>query len=414
MTEVLPFKAIMFNPERVRPGDVLCPPYDVISEDLREALYQRSPYNFVRIDFGRPLPEDNPNNNVYTRARGFLNEWLSEGILVEAPWETYYIYEVEYEHQGRPVRMTGLFGRVKITELCQGVFPHEATHSKPKKDRLELMKHCRANLSPIFSIYNAPERSFRALFDDYRKTSPYMEAEDLNGFVHRLWVLRQEDVPLVREALTEVNIYIADGHHRYEVALEYKRLMEKNNPNHTGTEPYNYVLMFLVNIADGGLTILPTHRLVRQLPANSPEEAIGALKEYFDVRVIERREHLVEEISREAHLIGMALRDDPRGFVLKYQRGDLSHIEEPLRRLDVTVLHELIFKKVYNIESVEYEMDPDVVLKKLERENYRAGFFLRPTAVEEVEEVALQCLRMPPKSTYFYPKLLTGFVINPL
>ncbi|RME68049.1 MAG: DUF1015 domain-containing protein [Nitrospirae bacterium] len=413
MTEVLPFKAIMYNTERVNATEVVCPPYDVIDEPLRDALYEKSPYNFVRIDFGKPTPQDTEENNVYIRSRDLLNEWLNEGVLIRHPVETYYIYEVQYEYQGRPVTMTGLMGRVRITELCEGVFPHEATHSKPKKDRLELMKHCRANLSPIFSLYNKPERSLQELFKKYRNTPPYMVAEDLNGFVHRMWVVEAQDAIEIQDALRDVNIYIADGHHRYEVALEYKKMMQKANPSHTGNEPYNFVLMYLVNISDGGLTILPTHRLVREMPVKSAVEALEALRPYFEITEIPRREKILEEILKEAHLIGMALKDDPKGYILRYKGGDLSHLEEPLRKLDVTVLHELIFKKVYNIDSVQYEMDPEVVLKRL-KEGFGAGFFLRPTSVEEVEAVALQCLRMPPKSTYFYPKLLTGFVINPL
>jgi uncharacterized protein (DUF1015 family) len=413
MTEVLPFKAIMFNPERVNPDEVVCPPYDVIDDSLRDSLYQRSPYNFVRIDFGKPLPEDNDENNVYTRASGLLSKWLEEGILRQQPTETYYVYEVQYEFQRKPVTMTGLFGRVKITELCEGVFPHEATHSKPKKDRLELMRHCRANLSPIFSIYNNPERPFMDLFERCRQLPPYLQAKDLDGFLHRLWIVDDKDVPTIRQVLKDTSIYIADGHHRYEVALEYKKLMEKQNPNHNGTEPYNYVLMYLVNISDGGLTVLPTHRLVPEMPLKDTEEVLKALRPYFEIRQIDTRQSLLEAISEEQHLIGMALRQDPRGYVLRHRGGDLSHLPGPLRKLDVTVLHELIFKKVYNIQRVEYEMDAGVVLKRLE-EGYDACFLLRPTAVEEVEEVALECLRMPPKSTYFYPKLLTGFVINPL
>ncbi len=414
MTEVLPFKAIMFNPKRVDPDEVVCPPYDVIDEPLREDLYQRSPYNFVRIDFGKPQPGDNNQDNVYTRASALLNQWLTEGVLQQHPSETYYIYQVQYKLQGAPVVMTGLFGRVRITELCEGVFPHEATHSKPKKDRLELMKHCRANLSPIFSVYNAPDRPLDGLFQRYTANKPYMQAHDLDGFVHRFWIVEtEEDISFIKQALQGKNIYIADGHHRYEVALEYKKLMEKTNPGHTGTEPYNYVLMYLVNISDGGLTVLPTHRLVPEMPVKAPEDALKALEPYFQVREVPTRDAVVGAISEEPHLIGMVLKQSPKGYVLKHQKGDLEELPPPLRRLDVTVLHELIFKKVYNIQRVEYEMDPGVVLKRLQ-EGYEAGFFLRPTALEEVEEVASECLRMPPKSTYFYPKLLTGFVINPL
>jgi len=412
-TEVLPFKAIMFNPERVIAEDVVCPPYDVISEDMRELLYNRSPYNFVRVDYGKPTPHDSEQDNPYSRARELLNRWLQEGILKQHSFDTYYIYEVQYKLHNEKISMTGIFGRVKITELCEGVFPHEATHSKPKKDRLELMKHCKANLSPIFSIYNKPDSPLGRVFTQYKKQPPYLQARDFDGFLHRLWVVEQKDIHLIRDTLKDVNIYIADGHHRYEVALEYKKLMQRNNPKHTGQEPYNYVLMYLVNITDGGLTVLPTHRLVPEMPVKQTEAVIDALRAYFEIAQVRDRSSILDAIAKEPHLIGMALRQEQRGYILKHIKGDLTHLPAALRKLDVTVLHELIFKKVYNIQRIEYEMDPKVVLKRLE-EGYDAAFFLRPTDVKEVEEVALECLRMPPKSTYFYPKLLTGFVINPL
>ncbi|NOX19810.1 MAG: DUF1015 domain-containing protein [Nitrospirae bacterium] len=169
MTEVQPFRAIIYNTDRVKGDEVVSPPYDVISEELKENLYARSPFNIVRIDFGKVYNTDNDLENRYTRAKNYLDEWLTKGILKETSTEAYYLYEVKYRKDNKDISMKGIFGRVRLTELCKGVYPHEATHSKPKADRLNLMKYCKANLSPIFSIYRSQKRDHHKVFDKYLK-----------------------------------------------------------------------------------------------------------------------------------------------------------------------------------------------------------------------------------------------------
>jgi uncharacterized protein (DUF1015 family) len=415
MPEVLPFKGIIYNSEKVKGEEVVSPPYDIITAEMKEELYQKSPYNMVRIDFGKDYEDDNDSNNRYTRAAEYLQEWLKEGILLYTNREAYYLYEVGYSVRGEPRLMRGIFGRVRITELCEGVYPHEATHSKPKTDRLNLLRYCRANLSPIFSIYNKPNMEIKDILKRYTDRPPYMEAIDSDGFKHRMWIIQDEvDVQSIKEMLRDIPIYIADGHHRYETALQYMKERLKTNPSHSGQEPYNYVLMYLVNIADGGLTILPTHRLVKGLGGLETEKLLSPLRRFFDIVTVGTKETVVEIMRHHRGVIGLALRNERNGFLLTYKGGDLSEIKEPLRGLEVTILHELILKKVYNIKEVDFEMDPLVAIRRMEKEGYDGVFFLNPTRVKDVEEVALNCLRMPPKSTYFYPKILTGFVINPL
>ncbi len=415
MPEVLPFKGIIYSSEKVKGEEVVSPPYDIITPDMKEELYQRSPYNVVRIDFGKDYEGDNETNNRYTRAAEYLKKWLEEGILLYTDEEAYYLYEVEYAVRGERRLMRGIFGRARITELCEGVYPHEATHSKPKTDRLNILRYCKANLSPIFSIYNRPNIEIRDIFNKYAALSPYMEAFDSDGFKHRMWIIQdRSDVQRIREALRDITIYIADGHHRYETALQYMKERISTNPSHSGQEPYNYVLMYLVNIADGGITILPTHRLVKGLAGLETGELLNPLKKFFDIVTVDTKDAVVEIMKHHKGAIGLALRDERKGFLLTYKGGDLSEIKGPLRGLEVTILHELIFKKVYNIKEIDFEMDPVVAIRRMEKEGYDGVFFLNPTRIKDVEEVALNCLRMPPKSTYFYPKILTGFVINPL
>ncbi len=418
MTEVLPFRGVLYNRERFSGDEVVSPPYDIITPEMKDLLYSKSPYNFVRIDFGKDLPGDNDEENRYSRSLSFFQEWLEEGVLLQSEKPCFYLGEVRYTLRGQEKVMRGLFGRVRITDLCEGVYPHEETHSKPKADRLNLMRACNANLSPIFSVYNAPEVKSRELFERISTRSPYLEAHDPDGALHRLWVINdQKDIDYLREKLSDIAIYIADGHHRYETALDFRNEMMRKNPSHTGEEPYNFVLMYLVNIHDGGLSILPTHRLLRclSLQGPDPEETIlDRIKHHFEIRRVEDPSGIIEEIEAEEHAMGLYLNGLEHGFVLRHNGADLPDIPAPLRSLDVTVLHELIIGELFPSSELAFEMDPELTLRKVKGGEYQAAFFLRPTSLEEVERVSLECLRMPPKSTYFYPKVLTGLVVNRL
>lgn len=427
MTETLPFRGILYDTSRVRGDNVVAPPYDIITPEMKEALYSRDTYNIVKIDFGKDMDGDEASTNRYSRAHDYLNEWLYEGILTDADKPAYYLYEVDYSTGGEKKRMRGIFASVKITELCKGIYPHEATHSKPKADRLNLMRYCNANTSPIFSIYTGRGSNKKEIFERTASTPPYMSASDLDGAVHSMWIIDDsDDVEKIREELLGLPIYIADGHHRYETAMAYQSEMQEKNPAHTGDEAYNYVMMYLVDTEDGGLTILPTHRLLKDDPGEddspggkldpekSAEKLLKSLKPYFEIMPLDQSKSIVSEISRHDHAIGLAIHGMEKHFLLVHKGGALDEIPEPIRELDVAILHEVVLNKVHTKQKVEYEMDPDLTLRKVRDGEYRAAFFLNPTRTEDVEMVARKCLRMPPKSTYFYPKILTGFVINRL
>lgn len=411
MAEVIPFKGILYNTAKVLGSDVVAPPYDIITPELRKSLHEKSPYNIVKIDYGEEYPGDNETENKYTRAAHYLNLWLTEGPLTKSGKACFYAYEMKYKTGGKDKKLFGLFGLVKLEELGKGVYPHEKTHSKPKADRLSLMTACRANTSPIFSIYNSPEKKASGVIETTITTEPYMEAKDLDGAVHRLWLIENdEDINTIEQDLKGKAIFIADGHHRYETALEYQRIIKQESPQGTGTEQYNYVMMFLANIADGGLTILPTHRVVR----HTGEDVIEILKKYFKVTSLSRHDDVVDAIRGEAHTFGLYLKEADEQYVLKYSGEGLKEMAPVLKYLDVTILHDLIFKDLLNVSDILYEMDPATAKIKASEGIYNAVFFLNPTKVEDVERVALSSLRMPPKSTYFYPKIMTGFVINSL
>ncbi|MCX7792913.1 MAG: DUF1015 domain-containing protein [Thermodesulfovibrionales bacterium] len=410
MAEIRPFKAVLFNPGRVNMADVVAPPYDVVSEDQRERLYNKTPYNILHVDYGREMPGDSEYSNKYTRARDLLKSWLTSGILITAEKPAFYAYQIDYQVHGKNKTLTGFMALVKIEEFGKGnIHPHEATHSKPKTDRLNLMKTCNGNISPIYALYKSPERRSSKILYDLRRQKPFFQFVDEEGIKHSLWIIYSErDIEIIRKELSDKAIFIADGHHRYETALQFKKEISSLNPHDDGTEPYDYVLMFLANMADDGITILPTHRAIRDLPSGWHE----MLKEYFEIsRVrLKKPSDIVKKILGKEHTLGLYTQNQT--FILRYLGKDLSDLHPALRYLDVSILHNLIFDKLLGISEILYEMNPEEVVKLVDSGQYRAGFFLNATKVEEVEIVALSSLRMPPKSTYFYPKLKTGTVIN--
>jgi len=411
MAEVIPFKGILYNTSRVSGGDVVAPPYDIITPDMRRALYEKSPYNIVRVDSGEEREDNTAGDNKYTRAARYLDAWLEEGILTRSPVPCFYAYAMDYRTWEGRKRLYGFFGLVRLEELGRGIYPHECTHSRPKTDRLKLLSACNANTSPIFSLYNSPERKASIVVERVIRGEPGMVAEDLDGAVHRLWVIdKEEDIKTIMEDLKDRDIFIADGHHRYETALEYQRMLKERSLPCTGRELFNYVLMFLANIADGGITILPAHRVVRYTHGG----ALNRLSEYFEIKTMALDDDIIEAIRGKVQTFGFYQRGDRRQYILKYKGDGLKETHPSLKGLDVTILHDLVFKELLKVSEVYYEMDASIARERVRHGDFDAVFFLNATRVEDVERVALSSVRMPPKSTYFYPKIMTGFVINNL
>lgn len=410
MADIRPFRAVLFNPARVSMTDVVAPPYDVVSGDERERLYNKTPYNILHVDFGKELPEDSERFNKYTRAKELLESWLASGILITSEGPALYAYQLDYQFHGKSKTLNGFMALVKIEELGKGnIHPHEATHSKPKADRLNLMKACNGNISPIYALYKSPEKKASRILHELKKQEPFFRFIDEDGIQHTLWIISSErDIETIKRELSDKAIFIADGHHRYETALQYKKELSGLNPHEDGTEPYDYVLMFLANMADDGITILPTHRAVKEIPSDWHER----LKGFFEISKLKLRNpsDIVKKIHGKEHTIG--LYTEGQTYLLRYLGKDLLDLHPALRYLDVSILHNLIFDKLLGIKDILYEMNPAEVIKLVDKGLYKGGFFLNATKVEEVEIVALSSLRMPPKSTYFYPKLKTGIVIN--
>ena len=413
MAEVVPFKGVLYNVTRASNGsgeELLAPPYDIITPEYREELYDKNPYNIVRVDFGKEYPGDDDGANRYTRARAYLDEWLKQEVLVAGGEPCFYSYEISYTIDNKEKKLRGFLGLVRLEELGKGnIHPHECTHSKPKKDRLELMRICEANISPIFSLYSSSQKKTSSVLAEVNGTAPSLEARDMNGAVHRLWQIADRGaVESIRNELKGRPIFIADGHHRYETALEYQREMREREGSPGGPKPYDYVMMFLANMRDEGLTILPTHRLVKEMP----DDFLERLAPSFDVETVAGNFDIAAGLAGKRRTLGLFRSGSQTWEILKYKGAALSNIPPALADLDVSILHELILGRLLKGGDVSYEMDVAKCLGLVRSGQFKAAFFLNPTRVEDVEDVALASLRMPPKSTFFYPKLLTGMVLN--
>ena len=411
MADIIPFKGLLYNPEKVSGNDVTAPPYDVISPEYKEALYRKSPYNIVRIDAGKGMAGDSDTDNKYTRARDWLEQWIREKILVRDETPAFYGYEIDYVLSGERKKLRGILGLVKIEELGKGIFPHEETHSKPKADRLDLMKSCFANISAIYSLYSSHEKISSAILSDLQG-DPFMSGIDADGARHSIYkIADQSKINSIIGEFRDKPIFIADGHHRYEVALEFKRQMDKKEHRAEGDfRPWDYVMMFLADMADEGITILPTHRLVKGIKENN---IFRKLESDFHVSKLPKTDAIPAAHAMEGkNVFGFYIDREEGWYILKYKKDSLDDIPPALRNLDVVVLHELILKRDLGITDIAYEMDAATAVERVQRGDFDGVFFLNPTGVGEVEKVAMSHLRMPPKSTYFYPKILTGMVIN--
>jgi uncharacterized protein (DUF1015 family) len=437
MLEIMPFKGIVYQGEKVGGLDkVVTPPYDVIDSRAQQEFYDLSPYNSIRLILGKEFLTDDDKENKYTRAAEAFQEWLSEGILTRDEEPSIYLYEEEFnDTKGIRRRRRGFIAQLKLEELGKGnVFPHEETMSKPKEDRLRLTRACNANFSQVFGLYSASSLQVGQILSQISQGGPRMEVTDGDGVIHRVWSTSSEDIiSQLQEALKDSKIYIADGHHRYETALNYRNEERARTGDRSGKAPFDYVMMMFVAIDDPGLVVFPFHRVLKGLDEGFVSGIPGALSSIFSVKDYkvpsgQGREgcaRLLSEMeSANQYAFGMySGHENFRLFTLnaddeaidKLVPGDMSLDK---KRLDVTILHSVIFELLglnadnRKADDIEFVRDENKVLEMVDSGEYQLAFFLNPTEVDSVRRIAENGEKMPQKSTYFYPKLLTGLVFR--
>jgi uncharacterized protein (DUF1015 family) len=418
MAEVKPFCALHYNLAAVPSlADVVAPPYDVIGAERRAALVARSPFNVVELD----LPQAPEGGDPYEHAAETLEEWQLQGILSADREPTLWALTQEYEApDGSRQTRRGLLCRVRVTDYGPGrVRPHERTQPGPKEDRLRLTEATRHNLSPIFSLH--PGNAWRHV-EGFTRSAPWAEVTDDDGTVHRLWRVADPDAHrAVAAELAEAELLIADGHHRYETARTYADAIG-------GEGPHRYTLMALVSLEDPGLTVFGYHRLLTNLDAPERQEALAAgLRESFEIEEVPI-EQLDPAGEEGVGVFGYVDAHFKRGFRLRVKDEALAVLDaaladrsEAYRRLDATILETLVLERALGMSAEDVEAKRGIAYSASAEEaidslgdRTHAAFLMRPTPVEQVRAVADAGETMPPKSTFFYPKLLTGLVFNPL
>jgi uncharacterized protein (DUF1015 family) len=417
MAEIQPLRALHYDPAKTGGlQDVVAPPYDVIDAEQRAALVAASPYNVVAID----LPQ---GSDPYEDAARQLAAWRAEGIVVQDDAPALWALEQDYTGpDGQARTRRGFLARVRVEDYGPGrIRPHERTHPGPKEDRLRLTRATRANLSPIFSLFSDPDGSaWGALARAVSGAEPWAETTDPDGTRNRLWrVGDKAAMATVANTLSGVELLIADGHHRYETARVYAEEIG-------GDGPHRFVLMCLVALEDPGLTVFPTHRLVRGLRPDQHEALAETLRRDFDIEPLEDMRALAPASSDDVRIgyIDVHFRT-PYMLTLKdpaVADAALAGRSEPYRRLDTAVLEALILKQalgmtdedIDHLNGLGYARDFEHALELIESSEYDAAFFMAPTPVKRVQDVAASGESMPPKSTYFFPKVPTGLLFNPL
>lgn len=417
MPEIKPFRAIMYNPGRVKMPDVVAPPYDVISKDRQQQLYKLSPYNVVRLILAR---EEDP----YASAASHFEQWKRERVLTQESEPGIYVLQQSFATaDGTGIVRLGFIAACRLEEFGRGsIHPHEQTHPGPKEDRLRLLKATGAMFSQIFTLYPDPEHELDRHLDAQTRRAPDVEVE-FDGIRNRMWKIYDSGFFLALAAfLKSQRVLVADGHHRYETALVYSNARRLENPRHSGTEPYNFIPMYFTNINDPGLVILPTHRIVHGIPGFSEKRILDELKGSFEMRFEDSEADLIRSLAaRTEGAFGLILPGDPGFVLLSYRNGKVpgaADVPSLLARLDVTILHSVIMRKILGISEadqerklhLDYEQDAGRAVKIVRGGRAQAAFLLNPTRIEMLRAIAEAGFTMPQKSTYFYPKLLSGLV----
>ncbi|MBW1772150.1 MAG: DUF1015 domain-containing protein [Deltaproteobacteria bacterium] len=436
MAVIAPFRGLTYNVDRL--GDIsrlVAPPYDVISEEEQEEYYQTDPYNIIRLILGKTKIGDSDWDNRYTRAADLFQRWESEDAFIRDEFPSMYLTSLTYDPEdGRGPRVRwGVIVVVKIEEEDSGVIlPHERTFSAHREDRLKLMRTCNAQFSQIFSLFEDPHGDLLHTFEGISQTPPHFSFPFMDGTGHEMWIVQEPEIlEKAARVMAEKRIFIADGHHRYETSRNYRNIMRARYGKRPHNRSYEYVVMYLTSMDDPGLTILPSHRLVKRCPDFDLDIFMGKVKKWFDITTIPSgkgdgtlRKSLDEEQGRATSAIGFHHHGLAQDYLLtlkpetRDQMGD--DLAPPLRELDVLVLSRFILQSALgftradldNEEIFHYQSDFPRAMAVVDSGDCQMAFLLNPTRIEQVKEVAGSGLIMPRKSTYFYPKILTGLVFN--
>ncbi len=422
MTKIKPFKAVTYNQGEIKDlSRVVCPPYDVISKEAEQHYRDNNPYNLIHI----LLCKDIPGENKYRCAGNIFKQWLKDKILIQDERPAIYFYSQQYNLKGEKKVRLGFISLLRLEDNNQSVFGHEHTRLEPKEDRFRLLKQVKANLSPIFAAFLDKNRIIQRTYQQrVLNREPFIDITDDEKIIHKLWRLDDaETLNKIQASIQGENIFIADGHHRYEVACAYRDIMKRKLGKITGEEDFNYLLTYFTNTDYRGLSILPIHRLLKLNSAMDVKTFLASIANHFDFEEVEDKMRfffMMEMGGRSEHVLGMY--KDKKYLLLRLKNIKILDKEirdkpEVYKSLDIAMLNHIILKKILGVdtekkENLTFSPHADEFIARVDNNPFYVAFFLNPVKIEQIISVALNGERMPAKSTYFYPKVLSGLVIN--
>ncbi len=435
MADIRPFRGTHYNGALIKDwASVICAPYDIIPPQLQAELYLRSEYNFIRLEFGRELPQDTTTDNRYTRAKATLEQWLRQGVLETDKVPAIYLHDQYFTYQGKEYKRRGLIVRVRLEEWDKMVIrPHEGTMAEPKSDRSSLLWTLQANTSPVLALFADEKQQIARLLAAREQNKPMISSRAMDGERHQVWAITEPGIiDKISASLATRPLYIADGHHRYESALAYRRDKTARSPAVSGDEAFNYVMMELVDFVDPGLLILPPHRLVRGIAKSTLNELTTRLAAFFDIDKLPLNTPglwaRVEDLLAKANDVRLALFGLEPGQLFILSLRDPSAVSQMMphfhsdlyKRLAVSIIDHIIMEKLLVMGAdkekltLAYSYDQQDAISRVLVQEYQLALLLSPVRVEVIKAIADAGDKMPRKSTYFYPKLPSGLVFNRL
>ncbi len=435
MAIIKPFRAIRYNQDKISHiNDVISQPYDRVRYGLQNEYYALSGYNVTRIIKGKEYDSDSDTDNVYTRANDFLKQWLKDGILIREDQPAYYVYHQTFPlPSGESITRKAFICAFELSSFDEGiVLPHEKTHAGPKIDRLNLTRATETYFGNIFMLYPDQENKIDAIFDQAIQRSADIEAKEMHekDVLHKVWVVTDPGVisQVNTEMSSKTNLIIADGHHRYETALNYQAEMKEKYPGAAANAGFNYRMAAMVSMSNPGLTILPTHRLIFDYQTLNNDQILENAADYFNIEQLDSREELEKKLGNSGSQIGVLGFVSREGFYLLTLLSPEAMTElsperaKAWRDLDVSILHQLLLGKIMqidpikidNLENIKYLREPDLGYDEVKEKNTSFLFILKSTRIDQVTACTEAAEKMPQKSTDFYPKIVTGFAMLPV
>jgi len=434
MAKTFPFRGVRYNKAKIKNlSKVMSPPYDVISPEMQEFYYQLSDFNVIKLILGKSFPGDTQYNNRYVRAASSFEGWMRHNVLTTDEKPSIYIYEQRFTVSGKKYVRLGFIALLRLEDVGRGkIFPHEETLSKPKLDRIELIRSTHANFDSIFMMYSDEKEKAIKIFKKFMRKKPTIEVKDQQKVVHRLWmVAARGPINRLMAEMRDKSVFIADGHHRYEAALRFKNEMKERNTRFSEEEYYNHIMVYLTPMEGAGLLVFPIHRLIKPLPSLDLGQFEEELKNYFEVMTFpfskrsetKARKKILRELKKRQnqHAYVMLLKEELRYYLLTLKNEEAVDVlveeEKPAawKHLDVTILHTIIMNKILGItneEQIDYVKEVEDAVAGVRSGPYQLAFILNPTKISDIITIAGEYVKMPQKSTYFYPKLLSGLVMN--